>query len=199
MTVRKWPDAMIDIETLSTRKNALILSIGVVLFDRATGEIGHKREWILDNHFVGGYHVCPRTQNWWDGQGIEAQDRIFKNPNKVEAKVALQEVTDLLVQNTTGTQRNGCRIWGNGPTFDLTIMDNAYRTEGLSGQPWTYGNERDVRTMVDLGRQFFDFDPKTEMPFEGVKHSASDDAEHQAKYVSAIYRKISGEILKCKI
>lgn len=198
MAKRFWPDCMIDVESLSTRSNALLLSIGACLFNRATGEIGTKREWVV--HCSGdGYHVCAQTKKWWEGQPAEARERVFNNPNTVPVKVGLQELTDLLLNETTGTQRHGCRIWGNGPTFDLTIVGNAYRTEGLSGQPWAYGNERDVRTMVDLGRELFDFDPKTDMPFEGVKHSASDDAAHQAAYVSAIYRKMKTEVLKCKI
>ena len=194
-----YTDVMLDIETVSTKKNALILSIGAVLFNRATGEIGHKREWVLENAFVGGYHICPRTQKWWSEQGQEAKDRLFNNPNKVETKVALQELTALIIENTTGTGYGRARIWGNGPTFDLTIIDNAYHVEGLSGQPWNYGNERDVRTMVDLGRELLNFDPKKDMPFVGVKHSAADDAEHQATYVSEIFMKLNTEVLKCKI
>ena len=34
------------------------------------------------------------------------------------------------------------------------------------------------------------FDPKRDMPFEGTRHSALDDAIHQAKYVSAIWQKL---------
>ena len=34
------------------------------------------------------------------------------------------------------------------------------------------------------------FDPKRDMRFEGTRHSALDDAIHQAKYVSAIWQKL---------
>lgn len=35
------------------------------------------------------------------------------------------------------------------------------------------------------------FDPKRDMPFKGTRHNALDDAIHQAKYVSAIWKKLA--------
>jgi len=52
-------------------------------------------------------------------------------------------------------------------------------------------NDRDVRTIVDLGRALLGFDPKKDMPFTGERHNALDDAIHQAKYVSAIYQALA--------
>ncbi len=198
MAKKKFTDLMVDIETVSTKKNAKILSIGYCLFNIKTGEIGPKADIFVECTHPS-YHTCPRTLKWWESQPKEAQALVFANHNTVPIKDGLQKLTDVLVNETTGTQRNGCRVWGNGPTFDLTILSNAYEVEGLSGQPWSYGNERDVRTIVDLGRELMGFDPKKDMPFEGVKHAASDDSAHQAKYVSAIYRKLKAEVLKCKI
>ncbi|EPP20563.1 ATP-dependent 26S proteasome regulatory subunit [Vibrio fluvialis I21563] len=45
--------------------------------------------------------------------------------------------------------------------------------------------------MVDLGKSLLDFDPKRDMPFEGIRHDALSDAIHQAKYVSAIYQRLA--------
>ncbi|HBA8665562.1 TPA: 3'-5' exoribonuclease, partial [Escherichia coli] len=55
--------------------------------------------------------------------------------------------------------------------------------------PWRYHNDRDVRTIVELGKAI-DFDARTAIPFEGVPHNALDDARHQAKQVSAIWQKL---------
>ncbi|WP_241168462.1 3'-5' exoribonuclease domain-containing protein, partial [Escherichia coli] len=35
------------------------------------------------------------------------------------------------------------------------------------------------------------FDPKRDMPFKGTRHNALDDAIYQAKYVSAIWKKLA--------
>lgn len=55
--------------------------------------------------------------------------------------------------------------------------------------PWQFWNDSDVRTMVLLGKEL-GFDPKRNMPFDGVAHNALADARHQAKYVSAIWQKL---------
>ncbi|MBC1033642.1 3'-5' exoribonuclease domain-containing protein, partial [Escherichia coli] len=47
----------------------------------------------------------------------------------------------------------------------------------------------DVRTIVELGKTI-DFDARTVIPFEGVRHNALDDARHQAKYVTATIQKL---------
>ncbi|WP_314731978.1 3'-5' exonuclease [Escherichia coli] len=52
-----------------------------------------------------------------------------------------------------------------------------------------YYNDRDVRTIVELGKTI-DFDARTVIPFEGVRHNALDDARHQAKYVTATIQKL---------
>lgn len=46
-----------------------------------------------------------------------------------------------------------------------------------------------MRTMVLLGKQL-GFDPKRDMPFDGVAHNALDDARHQVKYLSAIWQQL---------
>lgn len=62
----------------------------------------------------------------------------------------------------------------------------------MTGQPvpWQWWNDRDVRTIVELGKAI-GFDPKRDMPFKGTRHNALDDAIHQAKYVSAIWKKLA--------
>lgn len=42
--------------------------------------------------------------------------------------------------------------------------------------------------IVSIGAVFFD--PKRDMPFDGIAHNALADARHQAKYVSAIWQKL---------
>ncbi|EMP5336427.1 3'-5' exoribonuclease, partial [Citrobacter freundii] len=48
----------------------------------------------------------------------------------------------------------------------------------------------DVRTVVEMGK-VIGIDPKRDMPFDGTRHSALDDAIHQAKYVSSIWQKLT--------
>ncbi|WP_323053523.1 3'-5' exonuclease [Klebsiella pneumoniae] len=72
--------------------------------------------------------------------------------------------------------------------FDNSILRSSYDCIA-EDYPWEYWNDRDVRTMLELG-QVISFDPKTTIPFEGSRHNALADAIHQARYVSAIWQRI---------
>ncbi|ENO08979.1 exonuclease family protein [Escherichia coli O157:H43 str. T22] len=70
------------------------------------------------------------------------------------------------------------QVWGNGANFDNTILRRSYERQGIPC-PWRYYNDRDVRTIVELGKAI-DFDARTAIPFEGERHNALDDARYQA-------------------
>ena len=172
-----------DIETLGTGVNSVILSIGACYFDPSTGEIGPKfNEHINVQSCVDkGLEIDPSTVLWWMGQEDAARNSIIDNQ---ESAISLQAALNrfgLFVDPHA-------RIWGNGATFDNTIVKNAYDKCGTF-VPWKFWNDRDVRTIVELGQQM-GFDPKRDIPFEGIQHDALADAIHQAKYVSAIWQRL---------
>ncbi len=173
-------DIMLDIETMGTSTSAAIMSIGACYFDRSTGEIGetfHKQIDISTNGVIDASTVI-----WWMKQDDDARSKFYENGKAGDIK-------DVLFDFTTFVKRNS-RIWGNGIAFDNVIIRNAY--DKLKSQsPWAFWDDRDVRTMVDLG-QCIGIDPKRDFPFEGVKHDALADAIHQAKYVSNIFQAIVG-------
>ncbi len=47
------------------------------------------------------------------------------------------------------------------------------------------------RIKADRIGSLIGFDPKRDMPFKGTRHNALDDAIHQAKYVSVIWKKLA--------
>jgi len=83
-------------------------------------------------------------------------------------------------------------IWGNGATFDVSMLENAYRMLELP-IPWMFWDVRDVRTIVQLAAAL----PtsrrveKCDVPFIGVPHRADDDAVHQASYVAKMYQALT--------
>lgn len=66
-------------------------------------------------------------------------------------------------------------------------LPNAFGRCGIA-LPWRYANERDVRTIVALGRQLLNIDPKYTVKRVGTHHHALADAEHQAIYVSEVFK-----------
>lgn len=180
-------DVMLDIETLSTKKTAAIPSIGAVFFDPLTGSIGNKfyRTITRKSCEEAGLHVDDATVAWWEGQSDEAKAAL-NCPNSIPLKQALLELENWIWENIDSQLPE---VWGNGPSFDCAILDNAYSSVGMK-LPWRYSHERCVRTMVSLGRNLLQMDPKKK-PMDGVAHNALADAEHQAKYVSEIYQKLA--------
>jgi exodeoxyribonuclease VIII len=41
------------------------------------------------------------------------------------------------------------RVWANGPTFDMNILEHAYKSLGMA-LPWKYYTVRDARTVYSL-------------------------------------------------
>jgi hypothetical protein len=177
---------MIDLETLSLRQDAAILSIGAVFFNLDSGEIDSDTLHIgITMHEQPHYgHIDPDVVAWWLKQPKEAQISLA---NLIGNGMQLADaLTDLsyFVQNHGDPAH--VRVWSNGATFDVVILENAYQRHSMSA-PWRFYNHRDVRTIVEIGRNLLDIDPKYDMPFDGIQHNALADAVHQAKYVSRIY------------
>ncbi|EPU9187599.1 3'-5' exoribonuclease domain-containing protein, partial [Escherichia coli] len=184
-TSRVWYHLMIDLETMGTNTNAPIVVIGAVFFDPQTGEIGPVFYIVISLTDAMNTGAAPDggTIKWWLKQSSEARAAILTD--QVKLKDALSRFREFINEYS---DEKFVQVWGNGATFDNAILRTSYERLEIPC-PWRYHNDRDVRTIVELGKTI-DFDAKTVIPFEGVRHNALDDARHQAKYVSAIWQKL---------
>ena len=82
-------------------------------------------------------------------------------------------------------------IWGNGALADNKWIRQAYKVCNME-PPWAFYEDRDVRTLVELGRRLFDYEVR-KIVFEGTVHNALDDCKHQIKYCSEIYAKLKNQ------
>lgn len=177
---------MIDLETMGTKPNAPIVAIGAVFFDPQSGELGPEFYTAVNLASAMEQGASPDggTIVWWLKQSPEARSAICVD-NALPIAEALSDLGHFINRNA---QPKFLKVWGNGATFDNTILRSAYERAGQPC-PWMYWNDSDVRTIVLMGRQV-GFDPKRDMPFDGVIHNALADAQHQAKYVSAIWQRL---------
>ena len=161
---------MVDLETMSTRSNAAICSIGAVKFE------GDK---ILDTFYCtvdiksckeAGMHIAKDTVEWWSKQNKEAFRELTKN------NISLQEALDKF-EIWFGPK--SLPLWGNGAVFDNTILGNAYFITGRK-PPWNPWDDRCYRTVKAL----FKWIPADER--QGTYHNALDDAMHQTKHLIKI-------------
>ncbi|MCP9027682.1 exonuclease [Klebsiella sp. SWET4] len=179
---------MVDLETMGKKHNAPIVAIGAVVFDPATGSIGESfyKVVCLESSVNWGAVIDPSTVIWWLKQSSEARSAIV-NDDAIPLQDALLQFREFVSDNVAGGSKKA-QVWGNGASFDNSILRSSYDCIA-EDYPWEYWNDRDVRTIVELG-QAISFDPKTTIPFEGSRHNALADAIHQARYVSAIWQRI---------
>lgn len=177
---------MVDIETMGKKPTAPILSIGAVssVLTRGNWRTVHCAV-NLESAMNSGAIAEPDTILWWLKQSAEARAAVC-NKEVPSLNEALLQLADFIKANSINP--DFLRVWGNGAVFDNVILRESYNRTALP-EPWNWFNDRDVRTIVELGREI-GFNPKRDMPFDGEPHNALHDAIHQAKYVSAIYQRL---------
>jgi DNA polymerase III epsilon subunit-like protein len=173
-------DVMLDLETLGTRNDALIIQIGACYFDRYTGEIGQTFSAnVMPNGTIDRFSVDYETIAWWFGQTNEARAKVMGSPEKME--VALLTLRNFLRMEPE------VFIWSHA-TFDMPILQNAFNELQIHF-PVPFRNARDIRTLMDFAEH------SSATPREGTHHNALDDAKYQAQYVAeAMYKLKYGQV-----
>ena len=164
---------MIDLETLGTGSNSVVVSVGLVAFNISTGEI------LADIDIGLNLNQQIKTGGVIDGDTLEfhfaqAPDSIQKMAQRkvLDVKEGLELISNFIKANNITT------LWGNGATFDNVILRNLYARH-LKVFPLGFWTDRDLRTAVDI----YNIDTRT-VPFEGIKHYCLDDARHQVKLLT---------------
>lgn len=176
-------DLMIDLETLGTRVNSPIVAVGACFFDIKTGEIGRTFDAAIDLTEALRYgRADGDTIKWWLTQNDAARQKVARGrSNPLKVYPAFVEFV------TAGG--SDVRPWGNGASFDISMIEYTIARVTEKTAPWDFWNIRDCRTIKHLAT-----DMKLSAPpeREGVHHSALDDAIHQAKWVSHYWGQING-------
>lgn len=211
---RRCRDVMVDLETLGTAPDGVMLSIGLVRFDVETGYVGGEWQWHLDviDQVDAGLRLDPGTAMWWMHPDRRPAVDALLAARQVNRHSRLDEALDGVVAAIRGwgcqVWKSGAdqiqydipgsgvpveRIWARGPQFDLTILGSAYRARRRQ-TPWDYWQERDVRTLLEAvqwltGRRL-DREPRPEAAGPRVEHDALSDALEQARHVTLAWQLI---------
>lgn len=178
---------MVDIETLSTAVNAVVLSIGAVEFDPMTGKILRPFYSELDLSEQDKRHVDLNTAQWWFKRCQENPSN-FKlmtkhNREKEGVSFALHKLGEFInggveyaMTRVEGYEK--IALWACDPDFDIAILADLYKEHNLP-TPWKYSEPKSVRT-VRMLTQIADM----EIPVHEADHNALNDCIRQAKEVS---------------
>jgi len=136
---------MIDLETMGTRADAPIVSIGAVAFDAK----GIDREFYctvsLHSAVRSGAVIDPSTVMWWLGQDKIAQDALT---DRQDDAVGLEEGLRHFMQFVCSYGDNLKGVWGNGATFDNVIMHESGKRCGVP--MWEFWKDKCYRTVKGL-------------------------------------------------
>ena len=153
---------MIDLEGLATGPDTTILTIAAQAFDplgdgwydqqyyaRVTLESQHDRR------------IEQGTLDWWATQPAPARDEAFAEEGRIPLDQALDGLGKLIWHSK--------RIWAQGPTYDMNILEHAYKSYNKP-IPWQYYSVRDSRTVFGLW---------PELPKPPTSHHALEDCRRQ--------------------
>jgi hypothetical protein len=186
---------VLDIETRSTRSNAAIGSIGLVVGNVLTRDIYESFYVLIDHESQTNRDTSVRTMDWWAVQkeeSPEAYDEMFNNPDRVSLKEALIMLNDFIDQVNERYIRSGrtVNVFGNGPEFDNAIITDAMSSARIKPK-WQFGSNQSIRTGVYLERLLTDGDSKYSNDLPN-KHHALHDAKHEFEYLCDIVANIIG-------
>lgn len=170
--------AMIDLETLDTRPQCTILTLGAVKFNPNSKLEPYSEFYVkfdIDEQDRLGRTVSDATVEWWGKQDPAIQEEAFGTEDRMPVADILTELNKWLVGVDV--------IWGHGYGFDITILEDLYRNVGRP-IPWQFWQVKDSRTLFGCLPE----DPRKSM--QSDLHNALADAYFQAKAVQIAYEKL---------
>lgn len=183
----KYTDVMIDIESMGTRPDAPVVSIGVQPFDFQTGHVGTNTLYVnvdLDSSIALGARADGSTVMWWLSQSETARRALTDTPGR-HVTEALDTVARFLDENTVDRQRR--IVWACGTDFDPVILREHYSRSSLP-TPWAFWNLMDFRTVRKLFGNAVELVARS-----GTHHNALDDARSQVELLLTIRKHLESK------
>lgn len=175
----KWlskKHVMVDIETLGTTCDSVILSIGACKFDFTSGIDYNDTFYInIDPQSCKdvGMKIDQATVKWWSQQSKEAIAAL-KTPKPVPVTEAIQGFCDWF---------KGDFIWCRG-MFDVPFLEYAYKVTGVAS-PYKYWQAMDHRTATTM----LDVNFSAQRSGAADHHNALGDAIAQTKTLIELFKK----------
>ena len=170
---------MIDIEGLATTPDATILTIAAQAFDPFTEGYENQESFYarvtLESQEKRA--ITDATIEWWSTQG-PAMDEAFNPEDRVPLDEALTGLHKLCWHADF--------IWANGPTYDMNILEHAYKELGRV-QPWQFYKVRDARTIYSLW---------PDCPRPTTEHHALADCKRQIIMLQQTFKHLNIKAIK---
>ena len=145
-------DIMVDIETLATTPQSVVITIGAIRFDPFKDDReSYEGDTILMDTFYRRIdpvsfdwptaHIDDNTLAWWAQQAPEVQHEAFTEDDRHPIQEVMRDFHRWCASYDT--------MWANGPAFDIVILEEVCR-QLHRGFPWKYWQVKDTRTVYGL-------------------------------------------------
>lgn len=176
---------MLDLETLGTTPKACVTSLAVVQFDPDTSKTGAQFYKTIDlESAMAGREISSSTLKFWFKQDPRLQQQTFSGSEMTACVLSdlCKFIWDLKLNY------DNIRVWGNGSSFDITIIEDLFRHYGMNA-PWPFWGHRDCRTIEDAA---YGKVHRRDFSREGPTHHPLYDCLFQIEYVSAMWQALRG-------
>ena len=147
---------VLDIETLGSVNNSVVLSVGMVAVNsdhdytfKELVENGYYAKLDVKSQVDSGRKIHKDTVDWWATQGEEAK-HVLKPTDKDMHWSKLRE--DMIQWLTLmGVDIHKVRCYSRGSHFDFGILHDLFRITGNASAdelPWRFWNIHDSKTVV---------------------------------------------------
>jgi len=170
--------ATIDLETIDTRPQSTVLSLGGVKFNPFDDSEPHSEMYFkiqIDDQDRLGRTASDDTIEWWTKQDPKIMEEAFDQKDAITVEDALSKINKFVVGVDV--------LWGQGYGFDYTIIEDMYRS--LSKPiPYNFWQVRDSRTLFSVCKE----DPRKKI--QNDLHNALADAYYQSKAIQMAYKEL---------
>ena len=170
--------ATIDLETIDTRPQSTVLSLGGVKFNPFDDSEPHSEMYFkiqIDDQDRLGRTASDDTIEWWTKQDPKIMEEAFDQEGAITVEEALSKINKFVVGVDV--------LWGQGYGFDYTILEDMYRSLGKP-IPYNFWQVRDSRTLFSVCKE----DPRKKI--QNDLHNALADAYYQSKAIQMAYKEL---------
>ena len=170
--------ATIDLETIDTRPQSTVLSLGAVKFNPFDDSEPHSEMYFkisIDDQDRLGRTASDDTIEWWGKQDPKIMEEAFDQEGAITIEEALSKINKFVVGVDV--------LWGQGYGFDYTIIEDMYRSLGKP-IPYNFWQVRDSRTLFSVCKE----DPRKKI--QNDLHNALADAYYQSKAIQIAYAEL---------
>ena len=180
MSDKKIVHVMVDLETMGTAPDAMVLSIGACTFHPVQSLPSQNFYATINPKTSSGKMEIDTVKFWLDQAASDVKPPI--NGTTPEYQV-VGSFLDWL-QDKTPPNGGEPIIWANGTDFDIPKLDRLLQFKRYD-RAWKYSSVRDCRTIFKLFGEYGIKPPKLNA------HHALGDAVWQAEYLTSIINNLS--------